>query len=272
MEGGLRTRGEGKRIDLKRPLISVITPVYNAISSIERCIRSVLEQPYDNVEHILVDGGSTDGTLDIISQYETKLDYWVSGPDAGIYDAMNKGINLARGDWLYFLGADDILVRCLHKVTPYLKHVSFIYYGDVYMPVKNKVYGGAFTTDRLRVQNICHQSIFYPRRVFQDNLYSLKYQVLADYEFNMRAWGDRRFHFRYIPVLVAIHADNGLSFQTIDFEFEHDRLALISKYLSRWNVGEEMRLQVRATLVGGLIKLGLKEPLSRLINAFGRFW
>jgi glycosyltransferase involved in cell wall biosynthesis len=88
-------------------LISVITVVFNGAATLEHTIRSVIEQTYDNVEHIVVDGGSTDATLDILRKYEGNIDYWVSEKDAGIYDAMNKGIALARGEIVAFINADD---------------------------------------------------------------------------------------------------------------------------------------------------------------------
>ena len=89
------------------PLITIITVAYNAVKDIENTILSVLNQTYPNIEYIIIDGGSTDGTLDIIKKYEDKISYWVSEPDKGIYDAMNKGIVKANGDYLFFLGADD---------------------------------------------------------------------------------------------------------------------------------------------------------------------
>lgn len=89
--------------------ISIITVSYNAAKTIEQTIQSVVNQTYDNIEYIIIDGGSTDGTVDIIKKYEDKIAYWVSEPDKGIYDAMNKGILKASGEYIYFLGADDWL-------------------------------------------------------------------------------------------------------------------------------------------------------------------
>ncbi|MCI5136399.1 MAG: glycosyltransferase [Candidatus Electrothrix sp. AW2] len=108
-EGGLRTQGYFKRSlpDKDKPLITVITVVFNGVQRLEETILSVIGQTYDNVEYIIIDGGSTDGTLDIIRKYEHAIDYWVSEKDRGIYDAMNKGIDLTTGEWMNFMNAGD---------------------------------------------------------------------------------------------------------------------------------------------------------------------
>ena len=109
-EGGLRTQGYFKKSYDDKPLISIITVVFNGEKYLEQTIQSVINQTYDNVEYIIIDGGSADGTLDIIKKYEKQIDYWVSEEDTGIYDAMNKGGSLAVGDFLLWLNADDTLI------------------------------------------------------------------------------------------------------------------------------------------------------------------
>ena len=89
------------------PLITIITVSYNAVTTIKETIISVVTQSYPNIEYIIIDGGSTDGTLDIIKKYQDKITYWVSEPDKGIYDAMNKGLARANGDYVVFLNAGD---------------------------------------------------------------------------------------------------------------------------------------------------------------------
>ena len=111
IEGGLRTQGLYKQDKLELPLISVITVVYNGEKYLEQTIQSVINQSYDNVEYIIVDGGSTDSTLEIIQKYNDVIDYWVSASDKGIYDAMNKGTTLALGRYTLHINADDLLFQ-----------------------------------------------------------------------------------------------------------------------------------------------------------------
>lgn len=265
-EGGLRVEGYYKQSGLRSPLITVLTPIYNAAACIERSIKSVLEQPYDNVEYILIDGGSTDGTLDIIRKYEDYIDYWVSEDDKGIYDAMNKGTSVSAGDWIYFLGSDDILVNNLHKVAPFLRKKNRIYYGNVYWPRQNRVYDGEFKWHKLVNKNICQQAIFYPKRVFDIYKYDRKYRTCADYALNIKCWGHRQFRFKYIPILVCIFNDSGACFQCKDMEFEKDKPGLIRQNFSRQILLRKLYGNVRTTAMGLLSLFGLKEPLRQLLG------
>ena len=150
----------------KQPLISIITVVLNSAHTLEKAIKSVLQQKFKDYEYIIVDGGSEDGSLEIIERYGPNLTHWISEYDNGIYDAMNKGAFLSSGKWIYFLGADDQLLDILATVADYLKDENTVYYGDVYRPNLGRIYDGEFSTYKLTCRNICHQSIFYPRCVW----------------------------------------------------------------------------------------------------------
>jgi glycosyltransferase involved in cell wall biosynthesis len=108
LEGGLRTQGAQKQSTPEKPLISVITVVFNGAKTLRDTIESVILQSYENIEHIVLDGGSTDGTVEILQNYNHQLAYWRSEKDGGIYDAMNKGIALATGEYIGMLNADDL--------------------------------------------------------------------------------------------------------------------------------------------------------------------
>lgn len=209
-EGGLRTQGYFKYNLKDKPLISVITVVLNGEKCFEETIKSVINQTYDNVEYIIIDGGSTDGTLDIICNYEGLIDYWVSEKDEGIYDAMNKAVLFSSGDWIYILGSDDTLFKnSLHEVAENLIARDSVYYGNVTLLSSGKMYGGAFSKYKLMQQNICHQAIFYPANVFKMANFNTKYRLLADYEFNIRLFG--KYQFKYLPINIATYNDNGAS-------------------------------------------------------------
>jgi len=102
-------------IEKKKTLISIITVVLNGVEFLEEAFESVFSQSFTDYEYIVIDGGSTDGTIDIIGKYAENIEYWVSEPDNGVYDAMNKAIKVAKGRWLYFLGADDVLFDSLQQ-------------------------------------------------------------------------------------------------------------------------------------------------------------
>lgn len=193
------------------PRISIITPVLNGAVFLERCLASVRAQRYRNIEHIVIDGGSEDGTIDILKRHHDTIAYWRSEPDRGVYDAMNRGIEVARGDWVLFLGSDDVLYNVLHKVAPCLRDPRSVYYGDAFWEESGFVYGGIFSRERLLEENICHQAIFYPRRVFQKYRYRLDYPVWGDYEFNIRVWSDPEFRFVYLNQTIAQWSAGGLT-------------------------------------------------------------
>lgn len=123
-EGGLRTQGVQKKGSHEKPLVSIITIVFNGKEYLENTIQSVLSQSYENLEYIIVDGGSTDGSIDILRKYEGRIDYWISEKDRGISDAFNKGVKLATGDYLNFQGDGDGFIevdsvkKLMHGVDP----------------------------------------------------------------------------------------------------------------------------------------------------------
>lgn len=214
----------------KSPLISIVTVTYNAVSCIERTITSVINQVYDNIEYIIIDGNSTDGTVDIIKKYISKISYWVSEPDNGIYDAMNKSFKLANGDFILFMNAGDIFYsnNVLSQSIQHFTSLDSIYYGNVYFKYgTNKLvfYGNKFNHKRLIKENICHQSIFYPKIIYKNNNYNLKYKLLADWEYNIRHFSKTKF--QYIPILISVYDTEGLSSTNEDKVFTKDRSMII---------------------------------------------
>lgn len=194
------------------PLLTVVTVVYNSENTLEETVKSVIGQSYQNVEFIIIDGGSIDSTLDIIRRYNFAIDYWKSERDSGIYDAMNKALAAARGDWVIFMGADDRFSsdKSLECAVSRFKDRNSVYYGNVILSGSCKVYGGRFNKYKLMQQNICHQSIFYPASVFVENRYDLKYKMLADYNYNMNIFG-LGVRFVYLPMVVSIFNEVGVS-------------------------------------------------------------
>jgi len=215
------------------PVISIITVVLNAEACFSDSIKSVKDLTYKNVEYIVIDGGSKDATVDIIKLNESFIDYWVSEPDEGVYDAMNKAIDVSHGDYIIFLGADDILLDVLHKVVEFFDDEKTSYYGNVILSENNKVYGGKFHPLKLFNKNIPHQAIFYSKHVFDRFSFNLRYIALADYALNLEILSKKEYGFKYIPKIIAKYNDeDGLSSTVVDQAFSLDKPELIKKYYS----------------------------------------
>lgn len=195
------------------PIISVITVCYNAAASLEETMLSVLNQTYDKVEYIVIDGGSKDGTVDIIKKYANRLAYWTSGPDKGIYDAMNKGISKATGNWLNFMNAGDqfidnkVLSKCFE--SNFYDNVDILYGDAVY-----KYKFGKRMVEAGNIQHIInhmifsHQSTFVRKQIMKDG-FNLKWRLAADYYFLLGCFLEgRKFVHVGIPMSL-VELDNG---------------------------------------------------------------
>lgn len=193
-EGGLRLQGLYKCSSEDKPLITVVTVVYNGAEFLEETIKSVIEQTYDNVEYIIVDGGSTDNTLEIIKKYEHAIDYWVSEPDKGIYDAMNKGIDLGSGDWINFMNAGDFFYNndTLLKVFNLKNTFSgcHVIYGDheVRYPNKRKIVKAGKVKNLWKGSQFCHQSAFVRMPTHKKYKFNLCKKIAADFAFFYKAY------------------------------------------------------------------------------------
>lgn len=217
---------------MKQPLlpkISIITVTYNAEKTLEETIKSVISQKPELYEYIIIDGKSTDNTINIITKYAEYISYWISEPDRGIYCAMNKGIKVAKGDYIYFLGADDILMpQILEKILPCI-HGNNIFYGNVFMKHKKYIYDGNFNSFKLVIKNIPHQATLYPTALLQEKLFDESYKLLADYYLNLKLWN--KFKFIYIPYTIAQYNDEGSSSTNLDIKFEKNRFYILIENL-----------------------------------------
>ncbi len=194
--------------------ISVITPVLNCKNDIENCILSVCNQTIKDVEHIIIDGKSTDGTIEIIERYSQKYPHiiYISEKDKGIYDAMNKGIGIARSEFLNFLGADDVYYsnEVFRKILNYKEYD--VIYGKVKFKTKNTVFGGEASLDSLKKKNIPHQAVFYRRSVFDKmGLYGNKYKISEDYVFNIKCFKETSLRKIFIDEVLVLFNDTASS-------------------------------------------------------------
>jgi len=195
-EGGLRTKGFLKKSHKDKPLISIITIVFNNEKNLENTILSILGQTYDNVEYIIIDGGSSDGTLDIINKYEAQIDYWVSEKDKGIYDAMNKGASLSSGDWINFMNAGDSFYSAsvLENIKSSFLIEKVIFGRTKIIDSNNKAWD--YPDKSITISDLPkwlekkfpnHQSMFFPKIYFRLNKYDLRYPVSADSHYKKKS-------------------------------------------------------------------------------------
>ena len=194
------------------PLISVIVAVYNGAKTLQRCIDSVSNQTYLNKELIIIDGGSTDGTIDILMTNNDKIAYWKSEPDNGIYHAWNKALGHASGDWICFLGSDDYLWRrsVFEEIMPHMIKAESqgirVVYGQVARVTEDDEiscvdgYSWEYTWRSIIIDGICtftHQGMFHHRSLFElYGRFDESFQIAGDYELLIRAFkegGDAYF-------------------------------------------------------------------------------
>ncbi len=199
------------------PLVSVVTVSYNAVNCIERTMQSVLGQTYANMEYIVIDGGSSDGTVGIIQKYASQIDYWISEKDGGIYDAMNKGIRQARGEWISFINCGDeycnstVLEQVFHSA---IENQVGVIYGNILFKY---AFGNVEKTPGdlsgfSQYFPIFHPSTLVRTSLMKEYLFDTSFRIAADYHFFYQLYRKKEYKFLYIPVCMAIFdAESGIS-------------------------------------------------------------
>ena len=190
--------------------VTVVTAVLNDAGHIEQTILSVISQTDIEIEYIIVDGGSKDGTLELIGKYKDKISLLISEPDRGVYDAMNKGIKYSTGDFVYFLNSGDVLLNpsILSKIKlEELKERNAIIYGNVvvaYGNIEALEKPRPFFNSKMKFKGIgiCHQSMFFPGELIRNEKYDLSYKIAADYDLVYRLWR-KGTEFLYRDITIA---------------------------------------------------------------------
>jgi glycosyltransferase involved in cell wall biosynthesis len=272
-EGGLRTDSLSKKDSAERPLISIITVVYNGAQLIEDTILSVLNQTYDNIEYIVIDGASSDGTLELIRNYGYAIDYYVSEKDSGIYDAMNKGVSLAFGKWIYFLNCGDVLFdkESLSDASDYLDPDKLIIHFNCFVRDNNgrevKVRPYPTFPDSLEIwpcvqhqSVLCHASLM--RRL---GGYDVQWHILADYDFFVRAHINGVKIHPIQSLKICIYNSEGVSASKNSIP----RLKKELKSIQVANFGKFNRgLQFQLSLKYILLSLPCSSFLEKIIRGF----
>ena len=215
---------------MKKPIISIVTICFNSANTVEETIKSVLGQDYLLLDYVIIDGGSTDGTVDILSRYKHRFGYFCSEPDNGISDAFNKGIKNAKGDIICIINSDDILLPgALNAVAEYYEEGVDIYRGNVIIRNKETGFAGRdipsmkFPLMPFFV-NVDHQGTFVTAQAHKKwGYYDTKFKYMMDHDFLARCYqGGAKF--KYMPVDVAEFRLGGVSVASIrqkKYDLEH---------------------------------------------------
>ena len=259
--GGTRLKEISARLNGEFPLVTVITAVFNGEAFLEKCIESVLNQDYPNLEHIILDGGSTDGTVEILRKYEDRIALWISEPDAGVYDAWNKGLDNARGEWISFLGADDEYLpgaisayMNLAREYPHADHLS----SPIYLLHPNgflRTLGSPWTWPRFsRVMCSIHVGSMHSSRLFDKyGRFDTSYRITGDYEFLLRPRADLQSAF--LPVVTVCMRVGGVSDSTA---------ALHEAYRAKVQTGGRRKTSALIELWISLVKYKARRILYRI--------
>lgn len=222
--------------------ISIITAVFNAENSIEKTIQSVLNQDYSNIEYIIVDGNSTDKTLEIVNKYVDKISKIVSEPDAGIYDAINKGIKLATGHYVGILHADDVFAYqgvVSDVANELISKTSDTLYADLQYWKGNKLHrdwiSGKFNSQKFYFGWMPpHPTFFCKKSLFEKfGYYNLELKIAADYELMLRMLVKHKVSVCYLPKTISIMQVGGLSNKSIK-----NRLNANEEDKKAWKINE----------------------------------
>jgi len=193
----------------KAPLVTIITVSFNAEKFLEATIKSIIEQDYPNIEYIIIDGSSTDATIDIIKKYHQYVHYWISEPDSGIYDAMNKGIHVVSGEWVNFMNAGDSFVspNSISRIFNELQKNTDIICGDVFLvdeANQTKCYqkSSGFNNISNGMIPCNHQGMFVKTPIIKNELFNTHYQLAADYDFIVKSYSKKK-NFQFIDEAIC---------------------------------------------------------------------
>lgn len=273
MSGGQRLEGIFADNTPELPLVTVVTAVYNGQPHLKECLESVLAQDYPNIEHIILDGGSSDGTIEVLRQYNDKVAFWISEPDQGVYDAWNKGLRVARGEWLAFLGADDIYLPGAIKAyvdlarknpeAEFLSSKAKLNHPTGYSPI----FGGPWAWPRFSTaMSTVHVGSMHHRCMFERLGYFDKtYRIAGDYELMLRA--KEALKTAFTPEVTVVMRAGGLSDSTAGL-YEARRAKIETGVRTRSVAEFELRRAILRFHIRRLY-LKLRSPFTSKNHLFG---
>lgn len=190
-------------------LLTIITVAYNAEKTIEKTILSIIrvKNKIHNIEYIIIDGNSTDKTVDIIKKYDNYIDCWISEKDRGIYDAMNKGIDKAHGQYIIFLGADDVLLSIPNKVLKeaLINDIKAVI-GNVLLS-NGKIFSSKFSKKLIYKNTIHHQGLFLKTDILKKYHFNIKYKIYADHDLNQKLYKEKITWIKTNAIVTRFNVD-----------------------------------------------------------------
>jgi len=202
---------------------SIITVNYNNKEGLRRTIESVIHQTFRDFEYIVIDGGSTDGSADVLKEYDAQIDYWVSEPDGGIYQGMNKGIRKATGDYLNFMNSGDCFYAndILEKVSQYNSDADFIVGRDYHYSEEKKMGHASIQPTRLSMitfftSTLDHQSSFIKHELFDNSPYREDMKLVSDWVFFLEKIVQEGKAVQFIPDIICFRETGGITWQQYD--------------------------------------------------------
>lgn len=204
---------------MQKPKISIVTINYNNRSGFEKTVQSVQNQEALKLfEHVVIDAGSTDGSVEIIQKYKDGISYWISEPDKGIYDGQNKGIRNSKGDYILFLNSGDVLAspNTIMEICSFPLGADLIYGNMFIESVDGNIFLGLqpskITLRYLLQDTIWHPACLIRRDLFaRFGLYDTNFKIVADYEFWLRIFSSNQISTKYIPIPFSTFNLKGLS-------------------------------------------------------------
>jgi glycosyltransferase involved in cell wall biosynthesis len=221
------------------PHISVITINFENLKELQKTFSSVVSQTYQDLEYIVIDGGSQDGTVNFLQEHSTALSYWVSEKDNGIYDAMNKGVKVAKGEWIVFMNSGDLFFQdsTIEQIAPYLDRVNDVVYGGFEL-ISDDEYG--YRTSQGQPADLsliwhqiptCHQSVFVKRKLQSQYPFNTSLNWCADHDFLARLYqlGSK---FQEIPIIVSKFDASGGKVRDL-LTYTTERWSICRKYFGK---------------------------------------
>lgn len=254
---------------VEKPLITIVTVTYNCKDALEKTISSVINQTYPYKEYIIIDGGSKDGTVDVIRKHESSLSLFISEPDKGIYDAMNKGIIHAHGEWIIFMNAGDSFYsnEVLSHFIPKINNKTIIAYGDSMIWLKEVHYiRPKFPIDCLKTKMcIPHQSTLVRLDYHKEHLFDISFRSSGDFDFFHKAYVNDAVEFQYIPVIISnFDGETGISKDNFEIVWREDRI-ILGKSISGWR-SWIFHIKVVIKLLKNRMKRCFPEDFNRKIK------